>query len=578
MLLNGLNRISIYKRIQLSFILFIFLPSVIATLVSYASVKDGVMRKIQTSNANVVNLISDQLNQMVDNISFAAVYFSDLKDRDTLDSLRALGESDRFEDYATYQHYNRINGLASIMMVQAQATDLRLFLLNPQYRLIAGNLPQPVFAGFVDETFRRSIRLNPDNALTLQWFPIGEYDSPSYYYYAARVIADPVNHEHLATLFIGIPRSYFAKLFDIPHSGTITLTDRSGTVIARSGKADLRPADGGKTIRSETVIPKVGWSLAYETPHAEATGQITKEFLVSVSIVGSCFVVFILFSVYLARGINTPIVRLRNTAKEYVRGNRQVRMPVSGKDEMAQLANVFNRMLDDINRLIEQVETEQEEKRAIELEALYSQIRPHFLLNTLNSIKVRLILSGDTEHSRTIESLISLLRAYVRSHEPATLAEECKLLGNYVTIMQVRSQLRVDFRYRLTEEAANCRIPRLLLQPIVENAVIHGFALHPPDARIELEAAAEDGRLVVRISDNGRGMPEDKLNDLNAKLSLQASEEPSSNRGVGLINIARRLKLGYGASAGIRAGRSADGGMSFVIRIPCEAIQEEQNV
>lgn len=560
-----MSHISLYKRIQLSFLLLILLPFAVVTFDSYKSIQKNVTQSIADSNANVVDLISDQLSQLVSSISFASVYFSNTKDAQLIESLRALSASQTFNSYDKYYHYGRINYLSSILMIQTTEADMRLFLLNPGYQLIAGNLEQPVFSVLKDEAFRGAMQLDIHNDMTLQWFYAKDKAGGSYYY-AARVIKDPVNNEHLATLFIGIPQSYFDKLFGIPDAGIITLYDQDGKMILSNREGQFNENEG--MIRTQTVIPKAGWKLVYETPNSLVAGKISNELALSAYTIIGFFLVFLLFSLYLAKSIHTPILRMRETAKAYVGGDRSVRMPVTGKDEMAQLSSAFNKTLDDINRLIDQVEQEQEEKRVLELDALFSQIRPHFLLNTLNSIKVKLIMSGDKVHSPMMDSLISLLRSYVRSHEPATLAEECKLLEDYLQVMQIRSQFRVDFEYRLPEHTAGFRIPRLLLQPIIENAVIHGFALHPADARIELTAVTDEDKLMITITDNGRGLPEEKLEELNGKLKLPHAAEPSSNRGVGLVNIARRLKLSYGAAAALQAIHGPGGGVSFMITIP----------
>lgn len=565
MLKSWMSHISLYKRIQLSFVLLILLPFAVVTFNSYRSIQTNVMQNVEGSNSKVLDLISDQLSELVDSVSFASVYFSNTKDMQLMESLRILSRTQSFDNYENYYHYGRINYLSSILMIQTTEANMRLFLLNPGYQLIAGNLEQPVFSEVADPAFRRAVRVDVGNDMTLQWYYVDDPVKGSFYY-AVRVIKDPVNFEHLATLFIGIPQSYFDKLFGETNNGTVSMYGKDGKLIlSNKGGAG---AEAGNTIVTRKTIPRVNWNLVYETPRSRVSGQITKEFALSALTIGAFFLVFLLFSMYLAKSIHTPVQRMRETAKEYVRGERSVRMPVTGRDEMAQLATAFNKTLDDINRLIDQVEQEQEEKRVLELEALFSQIRPHFLLNTLNSIKVKLIMSGDKTHSRMLESLIALLRAYVRSHEPATLAEECKLLEDYLKVMQIRSQFTVDFQSSCPEVWAGFRIPRLLLQPIIENAVIHGFALHPEDARIRLTVEEEDGRLAITITDNGRGMTEEALAELNGKLQLRQAVEAPEDRGVGLLNIARRLTLYFGAAADLAARPETGGGMSFIIHIP----------
>ncbi|TLS48234.1 HAMP domain-containing protein [Paenibacillus antri] len=572
MFLRWMSRISFYHRILGSFVILILIPFVVITYNSYTNIRQDVIGSIGDANDNVVQAVTDQLMKTVGSISFASAYFAEMKDPAMLDSMRALSRSASFADYDTFRHYSRMNRLADVLLVQTFEAGLRLFMLGSGDRVIMGNLSARVFSVYDDRPFLEARNAVEHNALTLQWFPVGTTDDGAAFVYASRIIADPVTNRPLATLFVGIPDSYFAKLFRSHGEGSITLLDADGAVIARSESRAAPPS--GETIRTALTMPQTGWTLVYETPLSEATGRIARQFLVSALATALFFTLFVVASVYLARGITTPILRLRNTARLYVGGNRDVRMPVTGKDEMALLATAFNRMLDDIDRLIEQVETEQEEKRVLELQALFSQIRPHFLLNTLNTIKVKLVMAGDSLHSRMLDSLIALLRSYVRVHEPAAIAEECRLLEDYVRIMEIRSKLEIAFRWTADEGAAGVTIPRLLLQPIVENAILHGFALHPERPAIDIRARRGDGFVTIEITDNGRGMPADKREALANKLrSAEAAERTGGTpsvapRGVGLVNVARRLRLHFGTDAELRVSPGAEGGMTFVLWIP----------
>lgn len=563
MLRKRVNQISLYQRIQLSFIIFIILPFAIITYNSYTSIRDNVARNVREASLNTVDTIVEHLNKTVESILFTSLYFSELKDTEMLESLRVLSDSTGFSDYEKFRHFRRLNEMSSVLMTQTIDADLRMFMLNANNRIIMGNLNQPMFSLFSDEPFQSAARIQPDETTYLQWFLWK--DDAKVYYYAARRIKDPVTQTHLATLFVGIPETYFEKFFQSADGGTMKLLDYNGNIIVGSPTTDF---DSNKSIHTEKVINNLGWKIVYDTPVSHEEMLVSQEFLFSFLSIGAFFIIFLVFSVYLARRITTPIYHLRNTARRYVGGDRNVRMQVQGKDEMALLGHVFNQMLDDINRLIEQVEAEQEEKREIEMQALFSQIRPHFLLNTLNSIKVELVMAGDTVHSQIIASLISLLRSYVRAHEPATLEEECKLLESYLKIMNVRNKMDIDFSWSLAQETADFQIPRLLLQPIIENAVIHGFAMHPEHAQIRLEAKWTGQKLMITIADNGRGMTEDNRQALIAKLSLQQESDHSANHGVGLINVSRRLKLAYGKEAGLKVQSNDDGGMTFMLEIP----------
>ncbi|HEY0827611.1 MAG TPA: histidine kinase, partial [Bacilli bacterium] len=471
---------------------------------------------------------------------------------------------------------DRLKSFSNILLIQSRDVNLTMMIVNPNHLLIMGNIEEPIFTDLTDKYDYLFDQVDAGDRNVLQWFKIPESDDSQAYYYAVRIIEHPQNREVLANLYIGIPQSYFNKLFSTAGEGNIYLLDENDLEIAAKAPHPYLSEDSSIT-RLRQTIPKVGWKLVYDVPNEQVTGQISRGFLLNLTVIGCSVILFLIFSVFLARGLNKPIYKLKNIAEQYAGGNRFVRFSIKGRDEIAILGKAFNRMLDDINGLFHQVELEQEEKRILELQALFSQIRPHFLLNTLNSIKCKLAVSGDIEHSEMINSLMSLLRAYIRIHEPVALEEEFRLIRDYVRIMQMRSNLDIDFSYELEEPFKHFKVPRLLIQPIVENAIIHGFRKHKQGARIRLIGEQAGDMLQVSITDNGQGLAEPELEKLQHKLQV-LDEESGTNEGIGLINVIRRLKLTYGAGAFLSLNNNTNEGLTFMLHIPTHETKEFSNV
>ena len=565
--MKWLSRFSFHRRLQFTFLILILLPFIVVTFWSYTSVRENVSDKITRSNEETLKVIANQIEKTVDSISFVSVYFSEAYDPAVLESLRYLKNAGNFENYGVYTHYSKLKTTANILSVQSLDAELQIMLVNRENRILIGNQDIPVFSVLPERLQQESGKLNEQEKITLQWFPYGGDPSSPDYYYAVRFITDPLNQEKLATLYVGIPSRYFHNLLDTGNStNMLSLVDQMGRSIAATGGSET--PEKGSLLVSETRIPKVGWLLSSKMPRSSIDSHINREFLVSISIVGLFFLAFLILSMLWAGYMNKPISLLRASVKQYVGGNRAVRIPVRGKDEVAVLSAAFNQMLEDMNQLLQQVESEQEEKRLLELQALAAQIRPHFLLNTLNSIKVDLLLTGDQSHGSMIDALMKLLRVYVHVDKPLELAEECKVLGSYVQVMQIRNRLDIAFSCVLDEKVGAVMLPRLLLQPIVENAISHGFSARPVSPAIWLEAAFEQDLLKISISDNGRGMPEDKLQRLNRRLLGTEDETIWPEKGVGLVNTARRLQVLYGYRARLTAQARTDEGMTFTLYIP----------
>ncbi len=579
--MGWIYRISLYQKIQFSLILFILLPILIVSLTSYITTKQHVQDKIETTNRNLIRAIALDIEKTIDDIAYSSVFFTSRNDDlGLLQSFHVLKDITRFEDYEDHEHTARLRGLSNILLVQSTDVNLRMMIINRKNFMIMGNVEQAEFSSAKITAFEKSAGINSSNRHVLQWFKIdSESPKSTNYYYSARIIEDPRNREILATLYIGIPQSYFDRLFQAAGGGQIYLLDGKGAVIAAKSDEPYSMVNAS-VIRLEQSISKVDWKLVYDIPQEELTGQISNSFVLMLTVIAISVVVFLVFSVFLARGLNKPIYKLKNIAEQYVRGNRFVRFKSRGTDEIAVLGESFNRMLDEINQLFHQVELEQEEKRIFELQALFSQIRPHFLLNTLNSIKCNLALVGDVEHSDMIQSLMSLLRGYIRIHEPATLEEEFRLLKDYVQIMQMRNELTIDFTSELDGEFRQFKVPRLIIQPIIENAFIHGFRKHRSEASISLRGFRNENELHISVSDNGQGISEHELETMRKRLSSpDENSAAESAQGIGLMNIMRRLKLTYGFEARLLVNNNKDGhGVTFVIVIPLPSNEQSKEI
>ncbi|MEC0208680.1 histidine kinase [Paenibacillus ehimensis] len=565
--MNSMFQFSYYRRIQLSFLSLILLPIVIVSVFLLSMTRDAVMEKIRLTNQSVVDVMAKDITKTIDDLTYASNFF--IQDPSARAQLRSFTDTRQIASFADYQRQQHIQDFFGLVLAKTLNTDIRMFLVNGQGFIIPSSEPDQL-APFRQHWEQLQSQVDLDTPKRLQWLSRvqteGGKGEPVYY--AARVIRDPADNAYLATLYIGITNPYFEKLFRQAASGTFALYDEEGRLIA--GDASVLFGGGGasdQTLRSEAVLSKTGWKMIYETSDQEVTGQIYKIFYIAMLFVVPFFALFFIVSLLLAKRLHRPIQKLDFMAKQFSQGNRLIRFQGKGKDEIAQLGQTWNRMLDEIEQLITNIEQEQEQKRVIELQALFAQIRPHFLINTLNSIKCSLILGGDRLHSRQIDSLMSLLRAYMKVNEPTSLAAECKLLEHYMDIMRLRSELHVELRVTLAPEAAEFEVPKLLLQPIVENALLHGFAEKLDDARIDIEAERLGSRLEIRVTDNGEGIPDAEREALNRMLEGPETDKPQTYRRVGLINVLQRLRLTYGPDATMKLQANPPGGLTVILNM-----------
>ncbi|MGG1515579.1 histidine kinase [Paenibacillus oryzisoli] len=576
--MNWLMRFSFHRKTQLSFAIFILVPLALVSIFSYGLLKSVVIDKVRTSNQSVVNVISSDLSKNIEDIIYASYLFSN-KESSFYNELFTFKDVKKLNSSNEYFTQKRIAEYLDMAFSKTSGLSTQVFFVNNNnFITYAGNnsLDYENLRQWLSQI--KSDELDNSDSNPLLWV-MAENLKQMYarsfesFYFAVKVIRDVDNGEKIGTLFVGIPTEYFEKLFARSGSGQIQLFTSGGELIERYPKEQIQ-FDRRNELEVQTTIPRAGWKLTYQISSEEITAEISKVFGIYTIILSLCILSFLIISIFIAKTLHTPLNKLRKTAERFGNGNRQIRFQVSGKDEVAVLGNAFNHMLDQINLLIEEVEQEQEEKRMIELDALFSQIRPHFLLNTLNSIKCNLVTEGDSVNSKQIDALMSLLRAYMHVNEKCTLQQECKLLGDYAEIMQMRNDMQVTLHIQLDEELADMEVPRLCLQPLVENAIVHGFANEAEEAAIWITAQIDGGRCLIEVKDNGEGMIETERKELLDRVLLSTLDSQDPNQRIGLANVYKRLRLTFGNDLRMDIQSNEFGGTSVIFIFSTQDVQE----
>ncbi|WP_134701259.1 sensor histidine kinase [Ammoniphilus sp. YIM 78166] len=287
----------------------------------------------------------------------------------------------------------------------------------------------------------------------------------------------------------------------------------------------------------------------------------------------------ITFAIWLSRSITAPIRRLVATAKQIAKGNLDTKAPELGStDEIGILCRTFNRMLENVKDLMEKNLEGIEKDRMVkefELKALQSQINPHFLFNTLNVISKLAYIEGAEKTSDLTISVSRLIRYNLRKLDQAvTLRDEVEHAKEYFSIQKARFRDRVSFELDIDDRALEQAVPCLTLQPILENAFMHGIEEKEEGAVLKLTVHYVDSHVRVEVADNGVGMTEEtrkKLLQLNA-------EGPSGQRsghstGLGTHNVFKRLDHFFEGKQTIEVLSGINEGTSVIFRLPNRSYQ-----
>jgi two-component system, sensor histidine kinase YesM len=309
-----------------------------------------------------------------------------------------------------------------------------------------------------------------------------------------------------------------------------------------------------------------GWFVVQATPNKEIMSSVNKtKFIIFGIILISLAILLFILRVFTNTMVG-PIRQLMGEMEKVKREDFDVHADDSRGDEFGDLATDFNLMVEKIQRLIE----EDLKKRLVLQEAEYkylrAQINPHFIYNTLDSINWMAMETGHKDISKISVALGRLLRRSISGKEDAIfLGDELEGIRDYITIQKMRYGERLKFSINVAQEYLDCVIPRSALQPIVENALVHGIDKKAGSGVIEVSAVADRSTLMVLVKDDGIGMSKERI-----KQAMEGSieEEDGAHTGVGFKNVHKRLELLFGKGYGIEIESEPGRGTVITVRIP----------
>ena len=324
--------------------------------------------------------------------------------------------------------------------------------------------------------------------------------------------------------------------------------------------------DGEKRLVTVKTVGYTGWKLVGVVPRTGAADDGGYIFLFGLSM--------LLFSAFLMAFLNfrisariaDPIRRLEQSVKELEAGAQQVNIREEGCYEVRRLAHSIASMVSTMRHLMDDIIQQEKRKRRSELEVLQSQINPHFLYNTLDSVIWMTEAGRYNEAIQMVTSLARLFRiALSRGRSFIPLADELEHARHYMTIQQIRYQDK--FTATVTAEAGTEGLYtlKLIVQPLLENAIYHGMAGCEEDGRITVTARREGDDLVIDVADNGTGMPPEVAEHL---LDENRPQTRSSGSGIGVRNVHRRIRLTFGEGYGLTVFSEPDEGTTVRVRLP----------
>lgn len=392
-----------------------------------------------------------------------------------------------------------------------------------------------------------------------------------------------------ALLLINLNYMYFEEIFsnvNLGNGGYVYLTNDRGDIIWHpkqneiySGRfkednkyaATLKDGITVENLRGKNITLNVrtigytGWKLVGVTPSA-ALGVDGIKFRFFVLFVADLFLFLLaMINAFISDKISNPIKRLDGSVREIESGNLDVEIVPSGSYEVEHLGKSIKNMLGRIKVLMSDLVAEHNAKRKSEFDTLQSQINPHFLYNTLDII----VWMIENENSDKAVNIVTALAKFFRislskGKNIITVKDEVEHVRNYLMIQNMRFKNRFEYSIDVDEKVLSYSSLKLMLQPLVENAIYHGMEFMDGDGEIDVKVFKEDDSLYFTITDNGLGMSEDMVETLLSKDFVPSKK----GSGIGVKNVNERIKLYFGSEYGLKVESEPDEGTKITIHLP----------
>ncbi|MCD8082158.1 MAG: sensor histidine kinase [Clostridiales bacterium] len=431
-----------------------------------------------------------------------------------------------------------------------------------------------------------SAQIDPISS-NIRWFASGdlEYaDSSRPFFYIARPMHDE-EHRLIGLLILSLPESELWKLC----SG-LTGDEQNAYILDRSGHllltVDNQALDyvpdsedcalySGTFLESDPDEPQLvsyytvnvsasTWTLVFSSSWHALMAPYLHSNLLFCSLLLIYFIAAVFLSLALSRRFVAPIRQLQSNIQLAKAGDLDTLVPVASSDEIGQLSEQYNELLREIKLLIAQQMKDQQARHEAEMQALQAQINPHFIYNTLASIRFLIFAKQNEKADRAMIKLIDILRGmFSNPHYLSTVGRELKLLEDYIYLQEISFSQSLQVTFDVDDDVRNCPLCKLTLQPIVENSFIHGFAPSQKLCILEIAARAEEDCVHITLRDNGVGfVPVDGFPPKNPP------REWSRQNGLGLGNVRKRIRQAFGKPYDLYFESEPDQGTTAHLIIP----------
>mgnify|MGYP002549738771 FL=1 len=578
-----LLNVSLRTRMLLSNIVVALIPFLIFSIVSGFVFLDHAQKTAEEHSVQLIHQVSNSMDVYVETIEKMVNYIQlELQDTPffTMESEGASG----WDSETAY--------IRSVLenVANSHREVAGIFIATKEDLYVSTGMSRISRDPFQNERWYREAAENPEeiqlisvvtgrNIVTNRSYSIDDVFS------LAKAVQDPETGEVLGVILLDIRHDIIQSsingvtigekgfVFVMDQEDNIVYTPVNGIVYRVNPKwvkamepMSVQIQGGSYQIRSE-LSPYTGWRTVGVFSMDEVMSSVNTIVYILFTCVIISLVLVVIVSFKFSRTLTNPIFKLKRLMKQAESGDLTVRFNFQHNDEIGELGQSFNHMIARIDQLIQMVYVEQENKRTAEMKSLQEQIKPHFLYNTLDTISWMARDYDAEDIVRLVDALTNMFRIGL-SHgkDIITVKEEITHVSNYLYIQKIRYKDKLNYVIHVDESLYAVEVPKLILQPLVENAIYHGVKAKRGGGTITITGVPEGENLVFTVQDDGAGMLQEKVEELNRRMSERSVLD--EQKSFGLFYIRERIQLCYGTGYGVHVESALGEGTRVTITLP----------
>lgn len=580
------------EKFTLIILILVFVPVIFFTMLSFSTMEQNTINEAHKSLEFSIGKSHDEIGKIVDNINMSTQFF--LSDKYLIEYLKRIKEEEiiTYEEMMNFYNVN-ISSLERMVNSNPYIYQIRVYVDSDSmdemmpilYRYDRMNrlswAQDEEISGwkydYVDTTFESYV-MNQDQSLMALITPVMDYTSGQLGVLEVAIQMDIMFPELYAeseniTFFVDGEGQVHCKqenremVAAYIEENSLLASDEQQT---DEVTIDYRKWKGDSILVGKQYIKELNGVLVCIDNLQEEIGVVHRNrniFLFALVLISIALIYFIN---YVVKNLLSQFYLILQSIREVQKGDLNVVITDCGNDEMGELGTQINKMMERIRQLMEDNLNRERLVKNSEIKALQNQINAHFIYNVLESIKMMAEIDEKYDISDAITSLGKLLRYSMRwTSGTVTVGEELEYIKNYLALINLRFDYEIYLSLNMSDVIFHQQIPKMSLQPIVENAICHGIEQIAEDTNIYVKGMLEDGECIIEITDSGKGMTDEQVEALHRRINGEIETDGGgSGNGIGLKNVQDRIKIYYGEDYGITIASKLGCYTKVKVRVP----------